>query len=145
MEKLDRQLENELDYYSSDGDESEDDLDLDDPRAAGDDTMVDSGGLLADSGELVGRVQLEIEKYRVQGRGGQGVINMVVDERNGRVVGSVQVHDGDQLMMMTNTEMIMMMITVMYKTVSLKIGILLILMILIGILELHLLEMKRCL
>ena len=28
---------------------------------------------------------------------------MVVDERNGRVVGSVQVHDGDQLMMMTNT------------------------------------------
>lgn len=44
-----------------------------------------------------------IEKYRVQGRGGQGVINMVVDERNGRVVGSVQVHDGDQLMMMTNT------------------------------------------
>ena len=28
---------------------------------------------------------------------------MVVDERNGRVVGSVQVHDDDQLMMMTNT------------------------------------------
>ena len=44
-----------------------------------------------------------IEKYRVQGRGGQGVINMVVDDRNGRVVGSVQVHDDDQLMMMTNT------------------------------------------
>ena len=44
-----------------------------------------------------------IEKYRVQGRGGQGVINMVVDERNGRVVGSAQVNDDDQLMMMTNT------------------------------------------
>jgi DNA gyrase subunit A len=44
-----------------------------------------------------------IDKYRVQGRGGQGVINMVVDERNGHVVGSVQVHDTDLIMMMTNT------------------------------------------
>ena len=44
-----------------------------------------------------------IDKYRVQGRGGQGVINMVVDERNGSVVGSVQVHDTDLIMMMTNT------------------------------------------
>jgi DNA gyrase subunit A len=44
-----------------------------------------------------------IAKYRVQGRGGQGVINMVVDDRNGHVVGSVQVHDTDLIMMMTNT------------------------------------------
>jgi DNA gyrase subunit A len=44
-----------------------------------------------------------IDKYRVQGRGGQGVINMVVDDRNGLVVGSVQVHDTDLIMMMTNT------------------------------------------
>jgi DNA gyrase subunit A len=44
-----------------------------------------------------------IDKYRIQGRGGQGVINMVVDERNGQVVGSVQVHDTDLIMMMTNT------------------------------------------
>ncbi len=44
-----------------------------------------------------------IDKYRIQGRGGQGVINMVVDERNGSVVGSVQVHDTDLVMLMTNT------------------------------------------
>ena len=44
-----------------------------------------------------------IDKYRIQGRGGQGVINMVVDDRNGQVVGSVQVHDTDLIMMMTNT------------------------------------------
>ncbi len=44
-----------------------------------------------------------IEKYRIQGRGGMGVINMVVDDRNGTVVGSVQVHDTDLIMMMTNT------------------------------------------
>ena len=44
-----------------------------------------------------------IDKYRSQGRGGQGVINMVVDDRNGPVVGSVQVHDGDQVMLITDT------------------------------------------
>ena len=44
-----------------------------------------------------------IDKYRLQGRGGQGVINMVVDERNGEVVGSVQVHDTDRVMLITNT------------------------------------------
>jgi DNA gyrase subunit A len=44
-----------------------------------------------------------IDKYRLQGRGGSGVINMVVDERNGKVVGSVQVHDTDRVMLITNT------------------------------------------
>jgi DNA gyrase subunit A len=44
-----------------------------------------------------------IEQYRIQGRGGSGVINMVVDERNGEVVGSVQVHDTDRVMLITNT------------------------------------------
>ncbi len=44
-----------------------------------------------------------IDKYRVQGRGGQGVINMVVDERNGLVVGSVQVRDEDRVMLITDT------------------------------------------
>jgi DNA gyrase subunit A len=44
-----------------------------------------------------------IDKYRLQGRGGSGVINMVVDDRNGKVVGSVQVHDTDRVMLITNT------------------------------------------
>jgi len=44
-----------------------------------------------------------IEQYRIQGRGGSGVINMVVDDRNGEVVGSVQVHDTDRVMLITNT------------------------------------------
>ncbi len=44
-----------------------------------------------------------IDKYRRQGRGGQGVINMVVNERNGPVVGSVQVHDNDRVMLITDT------------------------------------------
>jgi DNA gyrase subunit A len=44
-----------------------------------------------------------IDKYRIQGRGGSGVINMVVNDRNGPVVGSVQVHDDDRIMLITNT------------------------------------------
>ena len=44
-----------------------------------------------------------LEEYRVQGRGGKGVINIVVDERNGRVVGSLQVHESDSVMLITNT------------------------------------------
>ncbi|MCK6502004.1 DNA gyrase subunit A [Myxococcota bacterium] len=40
--------------------------------------------------------------YRLQGRGGLGIINMLVDERNGPVVGSVQVADGDRVMLITD-------------------------------------------
>ncbi len=44
-----------------------------------------------------------VEEYRVQGRGGKGVINIGVDDRNGRVVGSLGVHEGDSVMLITNT------------------------------------------
>ena len=42
-------------------------------------------------------------EYRIQGRGGSGIINMVVDERNGPVVNSVQVADGDRVMLITDS------------------------------------------
>ena len=44
-----------------------------------------------------------LEEYRIQGRGGSGIINMVVDERNGKVVGSVQVAESDRVMLITDT------------------------------------------
>jgi len=44
----------------------------------------------------------ELGEYRVQGRGGQGVTNMIVDERNGYVVGSTQVSADDRIMLITN-------------------------------------------
>jgi DNA gyrase subunit A len=37
----------------------------------------------------------------VQGRGGKGLINIKVTERNGRVVGIKQVTEADELMIMT--------------------------------------------
>ncbi|RME28154.1 MAG: DNA gyrase subunit A [Deltaproteobacteria bacterium] len=44
-----------------------------------------------------------ISEYRVQGRAGSGIINIVTDERNGPVVGSVQVADTDRVMLITDT------------------------------------------
>jgi DNA gyrase subunit A len=43
----------------------------------------------------------DLDEYRVQGRGGKGLINIKVTERNGRVVGIKQVTEADELMIMT--------------------------------------------
>jgi DNA gyrase subunit A len=45
----------------------------------------------------------ELEEYRLQGRGGKGIINVNVTERNGPVVGVMQVRDEDSLMMISQT------------------------------------------
>ena len=42
------------------------------------------------------------EEYRVQGRGGKGIIDIKTTERNGRVVGAVQVKDDDEVMLVTS-------------------------------------------
>ena len=43
-----------------------------------------------------------LEDYRIQRRGGQGIITIRANERNGEVVGVSQVVDGDELMLITN-------------------------------------------
>jgi DNA gyrase subunit A len=43
----------------------------------------------------------EVEEYRFQGRGGSGVINVKVTEKNGPVVGIKSVVDSDQLLLIT--------------------------------------------
>jgi len=44
----------------------------------------------------------EVEEFPVKGRGTQGVIAMQASERNGAVVGAVQVFDGDELMLISD-------------------------------------------
>jgi DNA gyrase subunit A len=44
-----------------------------------------------------------LDKYRQQNRGGQGIIDIVTGERNGRVVGAAQVSDNDRIMLITDT------------------------------------------
>lgn len=48
-----------------------------------------------------------VEQYRRQGRGGLGIINVQLTEKNGAVVGSVQVHHNDEIMLITNTGVIL--------------------------------------
>jgi DNA gyrase subunit A len=43
-----------------------------------------------------------LAEYRVQGRGGQGIISIQTSARNGNVVGAVQVCDENQIMLITN-------------------------------------------
>ena len=44
-----------------------------------------------------------LDQYRQQNRGGQGIIDIVTDERNGQVAGAVVVHEDDRIMMITDT------------------------------------------
>jgi DNA gyrase subunit A len=41
-------------------------------------------------------------EYRVSGRGGKGIIAMVVNQRNGKLVASFPAHDSDQIMLVTD-------------------------------------------
>jgi DNA gyrase subunit A len=48
----------------------------------------------------------EESEYRVQGRGGKGVIDIKTTERNGRVIGVVQVRNQDEVMLVTSGGML---------------------------------------
>lgn len=43
-----------------------------------------------------------IDEYRISGRGGQGVISIHVNERNGKVIGAIQVQPSDEVMLISN-------------------------------------------
>ena len=60
------------------------------------------GGTILTATELGYGKRTEIEEYRVTGRGGQGVISIIVNERNGRVIRAIQVTDADQAMLITD-------------------------------------------
>ncbi len=44
----------------------------------------------------------EVEEFSVQGRGGQGVIAMQTSDRNGQLIGAVQVSDNDEIMLISD-------------------------------------------
>ena len=44
-----------------------------------------------------------VSEYRVQKRGGMGVFAISTSERNGKVVGALQVQDDDQVMLIANS------------------------------------------
>jgi DNA gyrase subunit A len=53
----------------------------------------------------------ELEEYRVQSRGGVGIINIQTSERNGKVIGIAYVHDDDELMLISQQGKILRMVS----------------------------------
>jgi DNA gyrase subunit A len=53
----------------------------------------------------------EIEEYRVQSRGGVGIINIATTDRNGKVVGIAYVQEADEVLLITQQGMILRMQT----------------------------------
>jgi DNA gyrase subunit A len=49
----------------------------------------------------------ELEEYRLQSRGGVGIINIQTSDRNGKVVGIAYLHDDDEVMLISQQGMIL--------------------------------------
>jgi len=63
---------------------------------------VEDGGSILTATENGYGKRTDVNDYPLKGRGGQGVISIVTNERNGKIVGAVQVQDDDEIMMITN-------------------------------------------
>jgi DNA gyrase subunit A len=72
---------------------------------------VRAGGTLLTVTEQGFGKRTEIDEYRVQSRGGVGIINISASERNGKVVGVAYVQEGDELLVITQQGMILRMQT----------------------------------
>ena len=64
--------------------------------------VVEEGDILTATANGYGK-RSSTEDYPAKGRGGKGVIDIKTTERNGPVVGAVQVNDDDEVMLITNT------------------------------------------
>jgi DNA gyrase subunit A len=73
--------------------------------------VVKPGGTVLTVTEQGFGKRTEIEEYRVQSRGGVGVINITTSDRNGLVVGVSYVQEGDELLVITQQGMILRMLT----------------------------------
>ncbi len=63
---------------------------------------VEEGGSILTATENGYGKRTTVDDYPLKGRGGQGVISIQANERNGKVVGAVQVQNDDEIMMITN-------------------------------------------
>ena len=81
------------------------------------DEVVAMEVILADGGTLMTVCEhgygkrTGLDEYRVQSRGGVGIINIHTTDRNGRVVGIAYVHDEDELMLITQQGKVLRMET----------------------------------
>ena len=74
-------------------------------------TVVRSGGTLLTVTERGFGKRTDVDEYRVQSRGGVGIINIHSSERNGRVTGVAYVEHDDEVMLITQQGKILRMVT----------------------------------
>jgi DNA gyrase subunit A len=71
--------------------------------------VVRQGGTLLTVAQNGYGKRTELDEYRLQSRGGVGIINIQTSDRNGKVVGIAYVHDDDELMIISQQGMIIRM------------------------------------
>lgn len=64
--------------------------------------IPEEGGTLLTASEKGYGKRTDISEFPTKGRGTQGVIGMVVNDRNGKLVGAVQVHEGHEIMLISD-------------------------------------------
>jgi DNA gyrase subunit A len=72
--------------------------------------VVKPGGTVLTVTERGYGKRTELDEYRVQSRGGVGIINIYTSDRNGRVAGVVYVERADELMLITQQGKILRMV-----------------------------------
>jgi DNA gyrase subunit A len=80
----------------------------DDDEVVAMDVVREGGTLLTVAQNGYGK-RTELDEYRLQSRGGVGIINIQTSDRNGKVVGIAYVHDDDELMIISQQGMILRM------------------------------------
>ena len=71
--------------------------------------VVSEGGTVLSVAQNGYGKRTDLEEYRLQSRGGVGIINIQTSDRNGKVVGMAYVHDDDEVMLVTQQGMIIRM------------------------------------
>ena len=71
--------------------------------------LVREGGTLLTVAQNGYGKRTELEEYRLQSRGGVGIINIQTSDRNGKVVGIAYVYDDDEVLLITQQGMILRM------------------------------------
>ena len=86
-------------------------------EVVGMDVLIPGGTILSVTEQGYGK-RTELDEYRVQSRGGVGIINIQTSERNGKVIGVMQVTDDDELMLITQQGKILRMASKAIRTIG---------------------------
>jgi DNA gyrase subunit A len=80
--------------------------------------VLEPGGTILSVTEQGYGKRTELDEYRIQSRGGLGIINIQTSDRNGKVIGMTQVHDDDELMLITQQGKILRMASRDIRTIG---------------------------